>query len=267
MRRIFWRELMERKWSLFWYSFAAVALLWIYAATFKSSLASTQQLLQVIKSYPKALIDAFGLNSLAGTTIEQYLNGKHFSFVWPLMAILLAMSRAGSAFAGEIQDRTMGLLLALPVKRLGIFAGKYLAGIAGLAAFTVLSIFPVIPLAKAYGVETHPHVLIGTWMLTMLFAWAVYSFGVLVSCFFTDRSRVYAIAGSLILLSYMANIVSLLADKLSSLKYFSLFHYFDTAASLSSGNVGRSAIAVFVLITAVSTAVAAWQFNRRDVQV
>jgi ABC-2 type transport system permease protein len=267
VRRIIWRELVDRKWSLFWYCFAAVALLWTYAATYKSSLASSQQLLEVIKSYPKALIDAFGLNSLAGSSVEQYLNGKHFSFLWPLMAILMALSRAGSQLAGEIQDRTMGLLLAMPLPRIAIFAAKYVAGVLTIVVFTALSVFPIIPLASAYGIETHPRILVAMWVLTTLFMWSVYAFGLLVSSFVSQPGRVYALGAAALLVSYMANIVALLSDKVGWLKQVSLFHYFDTATVLGTGHIGASAIIVFVAVIVAASAAAAWRFNNRDIHV
>jgi ABC-2 type transport system permease protein len=267
MKRIIWRELLDRKWSLFWYSLTTVALLWLYAATFKSSVASAQQLLEVVKSYPKALIDAFGLNSLAASSIEVFLNGKHFSFLWPLLAIMLALSRAGGQIAGEIQDRTLGLLLALPLRRLVIFAAKYAAGLVTIITFTALSIFPIIPLAAAYGIDTHPRILGAMWLMSTLFMWAVYAFGLMVSSFVSHPARVSAVSAGVLLLSYAANIIALLDDKLDWLKYGSLFHYFDTASILSTGDLSAAAMGVFVGIIVVASAVAAWQFGRRDIQV
>lgn len=267
MRRVVWRELLDRKWSLFWYCFAAAALLWVYAATFKSSQASAQQLLQIVKSYPKALIDAFGLNSLASGSIEQYLNGKHFSFIWPLMAILLALSRAGGQLAGEIHDRTLGLLLATPLSRLAIFAAKYAAGLLTIVIFTTLSVFPLIPLAGAYGIDTHPRILLAAWALGTLFMWSVYAFGLMVSSFANQAGRVYAISTAVILAGYVLNLVALLDIKLDWLKHYSIFYYFDTAGVLGTGHIRADSVLVFAGIIIMATLVGAWQFNRRDILI
>jgi len=267
VRRIIWRELTDRKWSLFWYSFAAIVLLWTYAATYKSSVASAQQLLEVVKTYPKALIEAFGLNSLASPSIEEYLNGKHFSFLWPIMASLLALSRAGSQFAGEIQDHSLGLLLAMPLSRIKIFAAKYIAGLITIAMFTGLSTLPVIPLANVYGIETHPHILVAMWILCGLFMWTVYAVGLLVSSFVSHVGRVYALGAGVLLASYIANIVALLNDKVDWLKQISLFHYFDTATVLSTGNISAQTVEVFAGVIVAASAVAAWRFVTRDIHV
>jgi ABC-2 type transport system permease protein len=267
MKRVVWRELADRKWSLFWYCFAAVALLWVYAATFKSSQASAAQLLQIVKSYPKALIDAFGLGSLASGSIEQYLNGKHFSFIWPLMAILLALSCAGGQLAGEIHDRTLGLLLASPLSRLTIFAAKYVAGLVTIVVFTALSVFPLIPLAQAYGITTHPHILVAAWLLATLFMWSVYALGLMVSAFANQAGRVYAVSAAILLFSYVLNLIALLDDKLDWLRHYSLFYYFDTAGVLSTGHIGAASVWVFVGVIVATSVTGAWQFGRRDIQV
>ena len=118
MIKIIIRELQDRKWSLLAFSLGSLLMLWMYAATFRSSQASSAQLQDLVKNYPKGFLDAFGLSDLSPDTIEKYLNAKHFSFLWPMLAIILALSRAGGQVAGEIQTGTMGLLLAMPKKRL-----------------------------------------------------------------------------------------------------------------------------------------------------
>jgi ABC-2 type transport system permease protein len=267
MWQITFRELKDRKWSLLAYCLGSLLLLWIYAATFKSSQASAQQLLEVVKGYPKGFLDAFGLNNLASNSIEVYLNAKHFSFIWPLLAIILALSRAGSQFAGEIQAGTMGLLLALPLKRWQIFIAKYATGLLTIVVFTLISVFGIIPLASAYDIPTHFHVLVGAWVLTTLFMGTVYAVSVVVSAWVSDKGRVYAIVSAVLMLTYVANIIALLDDKLSGLKYYSLFYYFNTAEVLDTGHITTRSLAVFGLTIVIATVVAAWRFSRRDISV
>lgn len=261
------RELKDRKWSLLAYSAGSLALLWLYVATFMSSQNSTQQLQELLKSYPKAFLEAFGLNDVTLNTIEIYLNAKHFSLLWPLIAIILALSRAGSQLAGEIQSGTMGLLLALPLDRLRIFAAKYLAGFITIATFTGVSVFGVIPLAAAYHIPTHLHILVGTWVLTTLFMLTIYSVGLAVSSLVSESGRVYAIMSFVLISLYSANILALLEEQVSWLKYLSIFYYFNTKEVLSTGHIGLAALAVFGGTIIASSALAAWRFAKRDVSV
>lgn len=261
------RELKNRKWSLLVYCIGSFLLLWTYAATFTSSQSSTQQLQELIKSYPKGLLDALGLSDLSMNTIEIYLNAKHFSLLWPLLAIILALSRAGNYIAGEIQTGTMGLLLALPLKRWQLFFAKYSAGLLTIIIFTFVSVFGIIPLASLYGVPTHIHTLSSAWVLVTLFMWAIYAVGMLVSAYSQEKGTVYAIAGGLLVILYTANILSLIVSKLHWLRYISPFYYFNTQQVLSTGTIAGSSVLVFGSTILITTTFACRRFCRRDVSV
>lgn len=257
----------DRKWSLLAYSIGSLVMIWIYVATFRSSQATASQLQDLVKAYPKGLQDALGLNSLSLNSIEAYLNSKHFSLIWPLLAIILALSRAGGQIAGEIQSGTMGLLLNLPLQRWRIFIAKYLTGLLTIFVFTTVSVFGVIPFAAAYDIPTHFNILISAWILTNLFMLSIYSFSMAISSWVSDKGKTYAITASLLIIMYAAYIVSLISDSLASLKYFSIFHYFNTQEALSTGHIMISGLLVFSTITILSTLFAIWRFNSRDISI
>jgi ABC-2 type transport system permease protein len=267
MWELTWREVKDRRWFLLSFLIGSVALLWIYVATFYSSAASIASLKALVKTYPKALLDAIGLTSFDIDTLEKYLNVKHFSLIWPLMAIVLALSRAGGQIAGEVQNGTLGLLLALPLPRWRIFAGKYVAGLLTTLIFAAVSVFAVIPLAAAYKIPTHPNILLCAFILTTLFIWSIYSVAMLVSAWVSDRGRVYVICGAVLLLSYTANIVAMIDSQLAWLKYYSVFFYFDTQKVLGTGGITLRSYAVFLSLIVISSALALWQFTRRDIGV
>lgn len=261
------RELKDRKWSLLAFCLGSLTLLWLYVATFRSSQASSQQLQELVKNYPKGFLDAFGLSDLSPDTVEKYLNAKHFSFLWPLLAIILALSRASGQIAGEVQSGTMGLLLALPKKRWQILSAKYCAGLVTVTVFSAVSVFGVIPLAAAYSIPTHFTVLMGAWLLCTLFMGAVYSVAFAVSASVSSTGKVVSILGGVLVASYAAHIAALITNSLSALKYVSIFYYFDTAKVLATGHIQTSALLVFGSLIVVGFALGLWRFGRRDVYV
>lgn len=242
-------------------------MLLLYVATYEASLNSMQQLQELVKTYPKGLLDAIGLSDLSLDTIEKYLNSKHFSLMWPIMAIILAISRGGSQFAGEIQNGTIGLLLSQPVERWRIFAAKYLAGLIAIIVFVVVSTFGSIPLAYAFGFDSHPIILVSAAILLTLFMWSVYSLAVMLSVWANEKGTVYALTGSIMIFMYVVYIVSLLTDSLSGLKYYSLFHYFDTQSVLATGHIGWESYAVFGGLIVATSIAAICRFLQRDVSV
>jgi len=267
MRETIIRELKDRKWSLLAYCLGSLLMLWVYVATFTTSTASAQQLQELVKTYPKALLEAIGLGSFDLNTLEKYLNVKHFSLVWPLVAIILAISRAGSQIAGEIGSGTMGLSLSLPLSRARIFVSKYLAGLITILMFTAVSVFGVIPLAAAYNIPSHIGVLSTAWILCNLFMMAIYSLGLLVSAAVSERGKVYAIMSGGMLAMYMAFIVAAISSNLAWLKHYSLFYYFDTQHVLAGGHISWQSLTVFSLTILIASSLALWRFTRRDIYV
>ncbi len=267
MWQIVARELKDKKWSLLAYCLGSLLMIWLYVATFRSSQNSTQQLQELVKTYPKGLLDALGLNNLSLDTIEEYLNAKHFSLLWPLLAIIIALGRAAGQFAGEIQNGTMGLLLSLPQKRIQIFTAKYVAGLVTILLFTGVSVFGVIPWAAAYNIPSHFTVLFNAWVLTSLFMLTIYVVGLVVSSWVSEKGKVYAITTSAIIVSYVAYLLALISNDLSWLKHFSLFFYFNTAETLSTGHIMSSSWIVFGSIIILGSILAAWRFNTRDVSI
>ncbi len=267
MLPIITRELKDRKWSIIAYSVGSLLLLWVYVATFESTQSSSQQLQELLKSYPKALLDALGMGDLTLNNLEIYLNAKHFSLMWPILAIILALSRAGRQIAGEISSGTMGLLLSLPLDRIKIFFAKYIVGLITIIIFTGVSVFGVIPLAAAYNIPSHLNILSMAFVLVTLFMWTVYSFGLAISSVVSESAKVYAITAAVLFASYTAYIVALLETKVEWLKYGSVFHYFNTQKVLASGDIDTSTWLVFGGVILVCSLFAAWRFNKRDINV
>lgn len=261
------RELKDRKWSLLAFSLGSLLMLWLYVATFRSSQASSAELQDLVKNYPKGFLDAFGLSDLSPDTVEKYLNAKHFSFLWPLLAIILALSRASAQIAGEVQSGTMGLLLALPKKRSELLLAKYLAGFLTVIIFCGVSVFGAIPLAAAYSIPTHLGVLVSAWILCVLFMGAIYTLAFAISSAASSTGKVVSVMGGFLVLSYAAHIAALITSSLSALKYLSVFYYFDTAKVLNSGTIAPRSIVVFAVLIVGGLGLGLWRFSDRDIFV
>ena len=89
----------------------------------------------------------------------------------------------------------------------------------------------------------------------------------LCSAYFSEKSKVYGVAGGIFVVMYVLNIISALKDNLADFKYFSFFHYFDAASTLTKGILRAESIWVFTGIAVASTLVAVWRFKKRDVAV
>lgn len=79
----------------------------------------------LIKQYPPALVEAFGLTVIG--TIEGYVALELYEFAWLLgLGSYLAYSAAGSV-AGDVDDGRMDTILATPVSRAQVVVEKFLS--------------------------------------------------------------------------------------------------------------------------------------------
>lgn len=269
MSSAFWplvaKEIKQRKWTIISYSLIAFGFLWLYSAIFPSFAKESAKLNELFDAYPKALLEAFNIEQLQLSTFSGYISAEHFSLVWPLMAILIAVSTAGVMLAGEIERGTMSLLLALPVSRSKLYVSKYVAGVLALAIFTLFSSAVVIPLAGLSNIDVNAA---NVWRVTLLsfaFGWSVFSLSFMFSAMLKERSRVYFVVGGGLMLMYVANLVSGLVNSLDKFKYVSFFHYYTPDKALVGGKLSISSCALFAIVALISTAVGYFVFNKRDI--
>ncbi|HEC61072.1 MAG TPA: hypothetical protein ENI27_02330 [bacterium] len=267
MFAIIWRTVKDRKISLIVYLATTVLFMWMYVAMFPSMLEQSAAFVVAFESFPEGLFKAIGIEELNMSTIEHFLSMEHFSLVWPLMAIFLIVAIAGSGLAGQVEQGTAELLLALPVSRFRIFMAKYLVGIFSLLVFTIFSVFAIVPLAPIHKVEYAIGNFASVALISFLFGWAVFSVATMFSAVFSEKSRVYMATGGVLLVMYVLNIAAALQEKLQDLRYVSFFHYYDYNDALIRNTLDTTNVLVFVVVAIVCTAAGALWFRRRDIAV
>lgn len=267
MFAIVWRTLKDKKTLLISFILGGVGMAWMYAALFPAIAKMSESYSEILKSFPEAFLEAFGIGEEMLTGFESYMSSEHFGLVWPIMLIFLIASFAGTAISREIEKGTMEILLSLPISRLKIFFGKYFSGLIALAAFILFSVLAIIPLAEAYNIDYVVSHFFTMSLLGFLFGWAVFGLSMFFSALFSDRSKVYMAIGILMIGMYVIKIVAILSDKLDKLKYLSFFHYYDAPEALAKNSISPETIIVFVSVAIITTALAAYRFSRRDVAV
>ena len=266
-RRLFLRTLRDRRLSVLSYALALVGFLLMYTALYPSVQDQVANFSKIVESFPKPLLEAFGLKSLDFASYVAFISTEYLSLLWPLIAIIFTISLAGRLYALEVERHTAAILLALPLGRARIFWTKYLAGLALVVTFVLLTTFAIIPVAAPFGISVELSQLTALAGICLLFALAVYSLATLASVISSEKGRAYLLVGSLLTLMYVANIISALSGSLDWLKYGSLFHYFSQNEALVQGHIGAASITFLLGVSVVSVILAQLVFSRRDFAV
>lgn len=260
---VFTRTIQNRRVSLLVYLVIGIGMMEMFISLFPSFREQAEAVAQAYQNLPEGLFAAFGIEELTFSTIEGFLATEHFSFMWPLLVILM-LTGISAALAGEIEKGTIELVLSRPISRSGYFIGKYLAGFVTLVVFVAGSTLVAAPFASLHGLEYQFQNFLSLALMGFLFGWAVLSLGFLVSSWLSDKNRVFFISGGILFVMYVLNILARLLESLEGLKYISFFHYFN-GNILVTNEISLTAVIVFIVFSIVATSVAIWRWQKRDI--
>ena len=187
--------------------------------------------------------------------------------MWPILAIILAISRAGGSLVGEIEKGTMGLYLALPISRVKLFLTKCAGGLTSALIFVVATVLAIIPMALLCGQSVNALIVLKLAFFSFLFMWVIFAVTACLSVIFSERSKVYMTIGGVLLAMYAANIVASLKTNLSWLHKVSIFYYYSPQDVLTKGHLNLAYVFLFLAAIGLSTLLGALIFDRRDISV
>lgn len=265
MYTIIVRYLKDKKASIIAYSVAEVLFVTMYVSLFPALQKQSEQLQQLLSTYPKELYSVFQVQDFNFSTLEKFLGLEQFSFMWPILAIILVTSLAGNALANEINKGTIANILAKPVSRMKLYTARYIAGLKAYGIFLVISIFCPIPIAAIFHVDFVARAYVVLAALCALFGVAIYSIAFMFSALFSDKSKVYMLTGGLMFLMYVLNVLASLKESINNLRYASFFYYFDFHTALDQHYIRWSSVIVFILVIIVTTTIGALIFKKRDI--
>lgn len=259
------RYLKDKKTAIIAYSVAEILFVTMYVSLFPALKKQSEELQKLLATYPKELYSVFQIQDLNFSTLEKFLGLEQYSFMWPILAIILVISLAGGALANEVNRGTIGNILAKPVSRMQLYFARYIAGVKAFAIFVIISIFCVIPIAAIFQVDFVAKAYAALSVLCFLFGLAIYSIAYMFSALFSDKGKVYMLSAGIVVVMYVLNVVASLRESLKGLRYASFFYYFDFNTALNQYYIRWLALVVFLGIAVVCTALGAYIFKKRDI--
>lgn len=251
------------------FSLGAVAFLEMYVALFPSISKQSSQIDQMMKAFPPEFFKAFNMDPslLSFKSLESYMSTEYMSFLWPILAIIFAISMANYIAVREIDSGTIELVSSLPVSRIRVFVERYLTGLLLIAGFSAVSLFGIIPLALFHNIDYASANYLTASIGSFFFVWAVYSLATLPSVIFSEKNKSTAVTSGILMLMYVINIISSLQDNLKGLRYFSFFNYFIGSELLAKNSYPKYVfLALGGFATAVTIVALIW-YKRRDLSV
>jgi len=242
--------------------------IWMYAGFYPSIQGQADDFNKMLESYPEGFMEAFGLNDQnMFANFETFLAIEYFSMVWPIILIILIITYASSAIAGEIEQGTIEVLLAQPISRTKLFLAKYFSGLMMIALCIIFTVFPASLIAQAYNIEMSLSNLYMLAILGLLFGWAIHSLTFMFSSIFSTRGNPTFIIAGIMIIMYVLNILASIKESAESMKYFSYFYYFDYSKAIIDSQINAVSLWVFIGSIILFSLIGWIYFLKRDIPV
>lgn len=261
---LFRRGLSDHRRALAAWCGGIVAYIAVIAAIFPS-IEGSPQLDDLIESYPDLLKSLFGIAEGASLTSGAgYLDVELFSFMLPLLVLVLAIGSGARTFAGEEDAGRLELVLSYPVRRRDAVLAKGLAVGSEVLLACVAAGLALLVLDPVFGLELSFGHLAGAVALLvalgLFYGWLALGVGAATA----SRALAIGVPAGVAAAGYLVSGLHELAGWLDPFRYLSTFWLVGTSP-LQRGADSWGVLAVLAAAVAVLTA-GSLLVERRDLE-
>lgn len=220
---------------------------------------------KLLKNYPEQLLRLFGSSQFDLTNFNNYINIEFLGLMMVIIVGAYVFTFARSVTAGEIKDGTLELLVTQPVHRWEVVATKsvvMLGGIVTLMVTVVLSVF-------AFGFIFDVGVSYGGFASFLPLAIALFlcigGYAVLLGVIVPKYGAMAAVGVTIAL--YLMNFAGESVKSISGIRYFSIFHYYNSLNVLTRGAVPWVDVLVLTCVGLACLVAASYIFQHRDLSL
>ena len=262
---LYLQEIKQNLRSLAIWIVCIVGLFAFSMAMFPTFSLNPKMLNDLMKAFPKELLDAFGMSS---ADFSKPLDYMAYMFQYILIAVGAQSILLGSSIVSrEEADGTIEFLYAKPVTRTYIMTSKLLAGLTLMVLLNVVFLgasFAVLNIVST-GVDTGTVALL---CLTMLLVQLMFfSAGLIVSMLSRRARRFTSVSLGILFATYFLGIMSSVSESLGGLRYVSPLKYFDPPQVVHTGALEPVYLVIVAVFVIGSVAGSYALYRRRDLSV
>lgn len=263
---LFKKSLKEIRVSWPSYTIGLVLYVYLLLSLYPSLHERSAELQKILKSYPKGFIELFAGGTAANfATVEGFLALEIFAFMWFVILGAFVISYGTGALGKEFDSGTIEVLLSQPITRTSALITKSLTLFGSTAAMVIMTMLATYLFGIMFDVRPKTEGIFALLVVGTLFFLAIGSFSLFFSVVFGERGRAAFASAGLLTAMYILTVIAGLADWAKNLNKISLFHYYDAAKLLSTGNIPAKSLLVFGGTTIFFFLASILVFRRRDI--
>lgn len=217
---------------------------------------------EMMEMFPQEMLKAFNMDISSIDSVFGWLKSEGFVFV--LLIIGCYSGILGSnILLKEESDKTIEYLNSLPIKRSGIVLNKVFCGLLYIFLMVViLGIFNYIGLSLSGEFDKKQYILLS---ITPIFSSIVVYFGCMFLSTFTHKTKkMLGISLGIVLISYVLQILSSLAETTEFLKYFSVFTLADIRNVISDIAINPLMVIISVVLSIFFLVLTVISYNKKE---
>ena len=225
-------------------------------------LALEDVLSDLLEQMPESIMAIAGGADMA--TPAGWYTGEMYSIVFPFAVMFVAANAAARAFGGEMENRTIGLVMATPNRRTRLAVEKAVAMVVHVVIATVLLSLGVWLGAAIAGVDISVADIASIGLMLALVSCAVGGLSMVVSVVSGRGVMAILVAMLVAIVAYVWSSFVPLADPIADLAWLSPWHHFIGTQPMSDGVDWLSA-GWLALLSLAAIVAGVYLFKRRDI--
>jgi ABC-2 type transport system permease protein len=263
---VFKKEIKTHWKSLMWWSIGMMFMIYAGMAKYSAYAKSGQEVNDVFKTMPKAMMAVFGVGDVDLTTAMGFFSILML-YLFVMGAIHASLLGAGVLTEEEL-DRTAEFLYAKPISRSRVVTEKLFAALFNVVVLNLVTL--VLSLLIVEGYNNGPSAVKGVVLMIigLLFAQLIFmSIGMAAASILRNPKLAASAASGLMFGAYFLNVWLDISDKLAWLKYLTPFKYFDAKEIANTVKLDPVMIALSVALISLMVALTYVFYRRRDLYV
>lgn len=255
-------ELRRGRMLVLWVGAVAVLYAGMITAFYPIILENAATYEKLLAVYPKELMAAFGIKGSLGDP-GTFINSYVFQFLWPLVAAIAAILLA-TRIGADADSGFLDLPLSTRLPRERYLAAAIAAQILGLATIAAMTVGAIVVVDLFIEPDFPVDRLVLSGVHALVLATAIAGVTTWLSVVFLDRGKSGGLAAGILIVMYLANVLSAMSPDMADLGRLSAFHYFDLKDLIDTGAYPVGDSSIYLVVAVVGWALALWAFRRRD---
>lgn len=217
---------------------------------------------EMVKMFPEEVLKALNMDISSIDSVFGWLKSEGFVF-----ALLLTGCYSGilgsNIVLKEESDKTIEYLNSLPIRRRTIVLSKVLCGLLYITLMVgILGIFNYIGLSLSGEFDKKVYILLS---ITPLFSSVVIYFGCMFLSTFTHKTKkMLGISLGIVLISYVLQVLSSLAETTEFLKYFSAFTLADIRNVITEVAINPTMVLISIGLSILFLGLTLFRYNKKE---